>query len=117
SAGQSCEARSRILVGSSIYDDFVTSFSEAAGRLKLGDPLDPETQVGSLISEEHRDKGHGFVEQGRGAGVEGRGGGAAGAAGRAARRSTAGVRSIRRRCLPTSTTRWALRRRRSLAPS
>jgi aldehyde dehydrogenase (NAD+)/betaine-aldehyde dehydrogenase len=65
SAGQSCEARSRVLVESSIYDDFVGSFSDAAGRLKVGDPLDAETQVGSLISEEHRDKVHGFVERGR----------------------------------------------------
>ena len=70
SAGQSCEARSRVLVESSIYDDFVSSFSDAAGRLKVGDPLDPETQVGSLISEEHRDKVHGFVEQGREEGAE-----------------------------------------------
>src|SRR5438874_881788 len=70
SAGQSCEARSRVLVESSIYDDFVSSFSDAAGRLRIGDPLDPETQVGSLISEEHRDKVHGFVEQGRAEGAE-----------------------------------------------
>jgi acyl-CoA reductase-like NAD-dependent aldehyde dehydrogenase len=70
SAGQSCEARSRVLVESSIYDDFVSNFSEAAGRLKVGDPLDPETQVGSLISEEHRDKVHRFVEQGRAEGAE-----------------------------------------------
>src|SRR6266513_487237 len=42
SAGQSCEARSRVLVEQSIYDDFVSKFAEAAGRLKLGDPLDPE---------------------------------------------------------------------------
>ena len=54
SAGQSCEARSRVLVESSIYDDFVARFSEAAQSLKVGDPLDPETQVGSLISNEHR---------------------------------------------------------------
>jgi acyl-CoA reductase-like NAD-dependent aldehyde dehydrogenase len=70
SAGQSCEARSRVLVESSIYDDFVNSFSDSAARLKLGDPLDPETQVGSLISEEHRDKVHGLVEQGRKEGAE-----------------------------------------------
>jgi aldehyde dehydrogenase (NAD+)/betaine-aldehyde dehydrogenase len=70
SAGQSCEARSRILVESSIYDNFVSMFSEAAGRLKVGDPLDPETQVGSLISEEHRDKVHGFVERGREEGAQ-----------------------------------------------
>ncbi|MDQ2983061.1 MAG: aldehyde dehydrogenase family protein [Actinomycetota bacterium] len=70
SAGQSCEARSRVLVERSLYDDFVARFSEAAGRLKVGDPLDPETQVGSLISTEHRDKVHGFVEQGREEGAE-----------------------------------------------
>src|SRR5438132_10113520 len=70
SAGQSCEARSRILVEKSIYDDFVTRFSGLAEQLKVGDPLDPETQVGSLISSEHRDKVHGFVEQGRAEGAE-----------------------------------------------
>ena len=51
SAGQSCEARSRVLVERSIYDDFVARFSEAASSLKVGDPLDPETQVGSLDLE------------------------------------------------------------------
>ena len=65
SAGQSCEARSRVLVEKSIYDDFVSSFSGLAEQLKLGDPLDPETQVGSLISASHRERVHGFVEQGR----------------------------------------------------
>ena len=70
SAGQSCEARSRVLVESSIYDDFVSQFAEAAGNLKVGDPLDPETQVGSLISTDHRDRVHGYVETGRKEGAE-----------------------------------------------
>jgi aldehyde dehydrogenase (NAD+)/betaine-aldehyde dehydrogenase len=70
SAGQSCEARSRVLVQAPLYDDFVDRFSEAAKRLTVGDPLEPETQVGSLISGEHRDKVHGFVEQGREEGAE-----------------------------------------------
>jgi aldehyde dehydrogenase (NAD+)/betaine-aldehyde dehydrogenase len=70
SAGQSCEARSRVLVERSIYDDFVARFSEAAQSLKVGDPLDPETQVGSLISSDHRDHVHGYVEAGREAGAE-----------------------------------------------
>jgi aldehyde dehydrogenase (NAD+)/betaine-aldehyde dehydrogenase len=70
SAGQSCEARSRVLVERSIYDDFVSRFAEAASSLKLGDPLEAETQVGSLISEEHRERVHGFVEAGREAGAE-----------------------------------------------
>jgi len=70
SAGQSCEARSRVLVEAPLYDEFVSSFSEAAKRLRVGDPLEPETQVGSLISAEHRDKVHGFVERGRAEGAE-----------------------------------------------
>jgi acyl-CoA reductase-like NAD-dependent aldehyde dehydrogenase len=70
SAGQSCEARSRVLVERSIYDDFVADFADKAKSLKLGDPLDPETQVGSLISEEHRAKVHGFVERGVDEGAE-----------------------------------------------
>jgi len=70
SAGQSCEARSRILVEAPLYDDFVAKFSELAGKLRVGDPLDPETQMGSLISIEHREKVHGLVELGREEGAE-----------------------------------------------
>src|SRR5882724_8954086 len=70
SAGQSCEARSRILVEASLYDDFVSSFSDAAKRLKVGDPLEPETQMGSLISTAHRDRVHSFVERGLAEGAE-----------------------------------------------
>src|ERR687885_589363 len=44
SAGQSCEARSRIIVEESLYDDFVAKFAELAAKLRVGDPLDPETQ-------------------------------------------------------------------------
>ena len=69
-AGQSCEARSRVLVETSVYDEFVSRFTDAARRLKVGDPLDPETQVGSLISDNHRQKVHAFVEQGRDEGAE-----------------------------------------------
>jgi acyl-CoA reductase-like NAD-dependent aldehyde dehydrogenase len=69
-AGQSCEARSRILVERSVYDEFVPRFADAAGRLKVGDPLDPETQMGSLVSEAHRRRVHGFVERGREEGAE-----------------------------------------------
>jgi acyl-CoA reductase-like NAD-dependent aldehyde dehydrogenase len=70
SAGQSCEARSRVLVEQSTYDDFVSQFADYARSLKVGDPLDPETQMGSLISTTHRDKVHSFVETGRDEGAE-----------------------------------------------
>jgi acyl-CoA reductase-like NAD-dependent aldehyde dehydrogenase len=75
SAGQSCEARSRVLVEKPLYDDFVDRFTNAAQGLKVGDPLQPETQMGSLISQTHRDKVHGFVEAGREEGAEVRLGG------------------------------------------
>ena len=70
SAGQSCDARSRVLVEKPLYDDFVSRFADAARRVKVGDPLEPETQMGSLISDAHRDKVHRFVETGRDEGAE-----------------------------------------------
>ncbi len=70
SAGQSCEARSRVLVEKPLYDEFVAEFAARAGTVKMGDPLDPETQMGSLISQGHRDRVHGFVERGREEGAE-----------------------------------------------
>jgi aldehyde dehydrogenase (NAD+)/betaine-aldehyde dehydrogenase len=69
-AGQSCDARSRVLVEKPLYDDFVARFTETAAKMKVGDPLEPETQMGSLISQTHRDKVHGFVEKGREEGAE-----------------------------------------------
>ena len=69
-AGQSCEARSRVLVEQPLYDDFVAEFSAKAGAIVTGDPLDEATQMGSLISTAHREKVHGFVEDAREAGAE-----------------------------------------------
>jgi acyl-CoA reductase-like NAD-dependent aldehyde dehydrogenase len=70
SAGQSCEARSRLLVDASVYDDVVAQVTELAQKVKVGDPLDAETQMGSLISQQHRDKVHGFVDGARSEGAE-----------------------------------------------
>ena len=70
SAGQSCDARSRLLVEQAIYDDVVALVAEKAQAVRVGDPLDAETQMGSLISETHREKVHGLVETGREEGAE-----------------------------------------------
>ena len=70
SAGQSCEARSRLLVERSIYDDTVAAIIDAASRIRVGDPLDPQTQMGSLISPAHRDRVHGLVESASAEGAE-----------------------------------------------
>jgi aldehyde dehydrogenase (NAD+) len=63
-AGQSCEARSRILVEDGAYDAFASAFAEKAKSLTVGDPLDAGTKVGSLISRAHADKVRGFVDIG-----------------------------------------------------
>lgn len=63
SAGESCEARSRLLVHESVLEEFVGKFVDKASRLKVGDPGDPATQVGSLISGDHWNKVDGYVQE------------------------------------------------------
>ena len=70
SAGQSCEARSRILVEASAYDAFADAFATKAAGLRIGDPLADTTQVGSLISREHAAKVRGLISGGLGEGGE-----------------------------------------------
>jgi acyl-CoA reductase-like NAD-dependent aldehyde dehydrogenase len=64
SAGQSCEARSRIIVQDGVYDAFASAFAENARALTVGDPLADGTKVGSLISRSHADKVREFVDIG-----------------------------------------------------
>jgi 4-(gamma-glutamylamino)butanal dehydrogenase len=52
--GEMCTAPSRLLVHRSVHDDVVTGITEVATTLPLGDPLDPDTRMGPLISAEHR---------------------------------------------------------------
>jgi len=60
--GQMCTAMSRILVEDKIYENFLNSFVEKAGRIKLGPGTDFETQMGPLISETQRKKVVDFIE-------------------------------------------------------
>jgi acyl-CoA reductase-like NAD-dependent aldehyde dehydrogenase len=55
-AGQCCEARSRILLQSKVYDRFVSGFGEKAKRLRVGDPEDPQTQIGAITVSEQYEK-------------------------------------------------------------
>jgi aminomuconate-semialdehyde/2-hydroxymuconate-6-semialdehyde dehydrogenase len=55
-AGQICLCGSRILVEESIYERFQTALLEEIKKYKLGNPLDPNTKVGALVSEQHFDK-------------------------------------------------------------
>jgi len=61
-AGQDCCARSRILVEKSVYDRFLKLLVEATGRYKVGDPEDASSEMGPLISADHRRKVSAYVE-------------------------------------------------------
>lgn len=54
--GQICLCGSRILVEETLYPEFLERFVAAARQLRIGDPLDPQTDQGALISAPHRDK-------------------------------------------------------------
>jgi len=70
SAGQSCEARSRLFIHESLYDRFVAGFVAKAARIKVGDPLLETTQMGSLISQKQWETVHSYVELGQQEGAE-----------------------------------------------
>jgi acyl-CoA reductase-like NAD-dependent aldehyde dehydrogenase len=55
-AGQDCCARSRILVQKQVYDRFLDYLIEATKRVRVGDPSDESTEMGPLISAEHREQ-------------------------------------------------------------
>lgn len=54
--GEICLCTSRIFVQTGIYQNFVEEFVQAARKLRVGDPLQPGTNMGALISHEHLDK-------------------------------------------------------------
>lgn len=64
--GQSCTAASRILVHRSLHDRFVEALVAKVSELKIGDPLDEATDIGTIISENQFNKVRGYIEAGRG---------------------------------------------------
>ena len=95
--GQDCCARSRILVERSVHERVVELFADATRNVKVGDPLDDATEVGTLVSEKQRQRVRDYIEIGLEEGAQ------VVVGGDAARRS----RPRRRRLLPAD----GLRRR------
>jgi betaine-aldehyde dehydrogenase len=62
-AGQDCCARSRILVEESALDPFLEALEREVKSLRVGDPLDDATQMGPLISADHREKVASYVDE------------------------------------------------------
>lgn len=63
--GEVCTAGSRLFLQAEIHDEFVQKLTERANKLRLGDPLDPQTQMGALISEEQFNKVMRYIELGQ----------------------------------------------------
>jgi acyl-CoA reductase-like NAD-dependent aldehyde dehydrogenase len=63
-AGQDCCARSRILVEKSAFDEFLSLMQPVVEGFRVGDPFDEETEMGPLISADHREKVAAYVPEG-----------------------------------------------------
>jgi phenylacetaldehyde dehydrogenase len=68
--GQCCTAGSRLFAHKSIYDRIVSGIVAEAGKLKVGHGLDPEVNLGPLVSKEQHDRVTGYIQSGRGEGAE-----------------------------------------------
>src|SRR5262249_5032182 len=68
-AGQDCCARSRFLVEAPVYEKVTAMLAEAVSRSRAGLPRDPETEMGPLITPEHRDRVRSYVTLGESEGA------------------------------------------------
>jgi acyl-CoA reductase-like NAD-dependent aldehyde dehydrogenase len=62
-AGQDCWGRSRILVGKGAFDEFLSLMQPVVEGLRVGDPFDEETEMGPLISADHRERVAAYVPE------------------------------------------------------
>jgi acyl-CoA reductase-like NAD-dependent aldehyde dehydrogenase len=62
-AGQDCCARSRILVEKGAFDEFLSLMQPVVEGFRVGDPLDEETEMGPLISADHRERVAAYVPE------------------------------------------------------
>lgn len=63
--GEVCAAGSRLLVERSVRDEFVEKVAARAASMTVGDPIDPKTRIGALVSAEQRDRVLGYISAGR----------------------------------------------------
>ncbi|MBV9727272.1 MAG: betaine-aldehyde dehydrogenase [Gammaproteobacteria bacterium] len=69
SAGEVCSNGTRVFVQRSVREEFIERLRVRTAAMRIGDPLDPATQVGALISAEHMQKVLGLIERGRAQGA------------------------------------------------
>jgi acyl-CoA reductase-like NAD-dependent aldehyde dehydrogenase len=64
--GQVCISLQRVYAHEDVYDEFVAKFTEAAKKLKIGDPFSPDTYISSLISKRESERVLGWIEETKG---------------------------------------------------
>ena len=69
SAGEVCSNATRVFVHRTIKAAFLERLAARVGAMRIGDPLDPATQVGALISEDHMGKVLGYIARGKAEGA------------------------------------------------
>jgi acyl-CoA reductase-like NAD-dependent aldehyde dehydrogenase len=69
-SGQACNAGSRLFVPADRFDEVMSQLAAAADAAKLGPGLDPETQLGPLVSAEQHERVLGYIDSGRSEGAE-----------------------------------------------
>ena len=69
SSGQVCSNATRVFVHSSVMAAFLERLLRRVSAMRIGDPMDPATQVGALISEQHMHKVLGYIARGRAEGA------------------------------------------------
>ncbi len=69
SAGEVCSNGTRVFVHRSVQAAFIAKLQQRVAAMRIGDPLDPRTQVGSLISEAHMEKVLGYIARGEAQGA------------------------------------------------
>ncbi|HRQ51529.1 MAG TPA: betaine-aldehyde dehydrogenase, partial [Agriterribacter sp.] len=67
--GEVCSNGTRVFVHRKIFDTFLEQLKERAEKIRVGDPADPDTQMGALISMPHMEKVLGFIASGKAAGA------------------------------------------------
>ena len=70
SAGEVCSNGTRVFVHRSVKAAFLEKLQARVGAMKIGNPLDPQTQVGALISENHMEKVLGYIARGKAEGAQ-----------------------------------------------
>jgi aldehyde dehydrogenase (NAD+) len=63
--GQCCEAGSRLLLPDGIADDFLARMTEKIRRMKVGDPMDPATDIGPLVSRKQQERVLAYIARGK----------------------------------------------------